>query len=814
MPRSVFRSRFTGNRPDAEAESGPEAAVDTSGFDSQVQAEEPAPEPSEDMMTDPDLHEPHAATPAPAEGRPRAPLWIAGVLSLLWLSAAAAGIYVFYQAQGATKPSLIELAVFAAGATAPLSIIWIVAFAFLLRTQTPGARIHLREALLAERRLRRAAERLNGSVSAFDGALAVVENRADALSAGIDRQITNLVGTVGQINGSAEAAERRLSSTVAMVSNAGESLFAAAARVADVAEEAGQKVSSLPAVLDPLAGRIDGLAEKLQNSGSVSHDLAESLSRAINQLVLRQRDLNASLSVTDKTAADILARIEAANANLGDQAEALDKRAQSLVQQIGDSSAHISATADELVERITGVSGASQEAMRQQVEALGATLDGLRARLAAATNEAMTDLARQADQAGLDLSSLMERFAAQRQATANEIGRLQEAWRSVEAQIAAGLTNQEQGISDIQQRLRSLTDEARALPQSIADGMTAADQMQTALADTQREAARLTQSLAATIEQANEARATVTAAAEQSNAMAGGIQSFSDGAAHLGETLNSAMATLDRQRNELEELHDVLTRTLAELAPALAAARDATQATALQSSAHLVDTLARVRSMTAQAGEALKDAADEIIQTAQSTLRRMNVESIRDELVTPLRETITEVESASRRGVEATRVAVGQLHNEVNRLNDLAASIEKRVAETDEYLENVAEQDLSRTASLLIESLNSSAIDIAKMLGTDVSDTDWQAYIRGDRSIFVRRAVKLADRGERTQISRLFETDNEFRDQVRRYIRDFERLIGRTMAERDGHPLSVTLLSSDLGKLYVVLAQSINRLGG
>jgi hypothetical protein len=47
---------------------------------------------------------------------------------------------------------------------------------------------------------------------------------------------------------------------------------------------------------------------------------------------------------------------------------------------------------------------------------------------------------------------------------------------------------------------------------------------------------------------------------------------------------------------------------------------------------------------------------------------------------------------------------------------------------------------------------------------------------------------------------------------VNRYIHDFESMLRNVLATRDGQLLGVTLLSSDNGKLYVALAQAIERL--
>ena len=47
---------------------------------------------------------------------------------------------------------------------------------------------------------------------------------------------------------------------------------------------------------------------------------------------------------------------------------------------------------------------------------------------------------------------------------------------------------------------------------------------------------------------------------------------------------------------------------------------------------------------------------------------------------------------------------------------------------------------------------------------------------------------------------------------VNRYIHDFEAMLRGILATRDGNAMAVTLLSSDMGKLYVALAQAIDRL--
>lgn len=175
-------------------------------------------------------------------------------------------------------------------------------------------------------------------------------------------------------------------------------------------------------------------------------------------------------------------------------------------------------------------------------------------------------------------------------------------------------------------------------------------------------------------------------------------------------------------------------------------------------------------------------------------------------------EAVGALEEAAGHAAGSSREAAAHLRDQLAKIDELAANLESRVARAREQAEEQVDNDFSRRVALITESLNSNAIDIAKALSSEVTDTAWASYLRGDRGVFTRRAVRLLETQEARSIARIYGEDGEFREQVARYIHDFEAMLRQLLSTRDGHALSVTLLSSDMGKLYVALAQAIERL--
>ncbi len=289
--------------------------------------------------------------------------------------------------------------------------------------------------------------------------------------------------------------------------------------------------------------------------------------------------------------------------------------------------------------------------------------------------------------------------------------------------------------------------------------------------------------------------------------------------AALGGQLDTARETLGATLTELEALHAAMGRQSGDQRAALAEVRAA-----------LTDANAASTALSESAQGELREAItalDEAARSAVANLQTMSADAVAGlaarlgeesgaAIDKAMRERAAEavgsLEQAASHAAGVSREAAIQLRDQLAKVNELTGNLEQRVAQARSRAEEQVDNDFARRVALITESLNSNAIDIARALDTDVTDTSWSSYLRGDRGIFTRRAVRLLNADEAKEVAQLYEANREFRDHVARYIHDFEAMLRQLLSTRDGHSVGVTMLSSDMGKLYVALAQSIERL--
>lgn len=152
------------------------------------------------------------------------------------------------------------------------------------------------------------------------------------------------------------------------------------------------------------------------------------------------------------------------------------------------------------------------------------------------------------------------------------------------------------------------------------------------------------------------------------------------------------------------------------------------------------------------------------------------------------------------------------LSSEADRVRDEASNFLSKTKEIEDRITKATKGDFLQTTNMLVDSLQTTAIDINKLLEDDIPDDVWDQYIAGDHSIFARRSVKLTSTESKEAVVEKYIEDKKFRDRTGTFMKDFESLMERSMHGDKGSAMSVTLISSTMGKLYVLLAQSLKKM--
>lgn len=539
-----------------------------------------------------------------------------------------------------------------------------------------------------------------------------------------------------------------------------ESLTSLRARLGAVRDESAALVRSLregeSGALETWKAAIAGLESDLRRA---IEEVAEIDRKAMESARARLTELSDEAGAID---ARLVERDKIFNAQLEKRLADFDARHASFVAQVTEQMASL----DEVAARHRDMQDTHTSAISERSEAVGARLAEL--------VETMTGIAGQSDQVesrmAQSLDNLSGKLAASREALAGTD-------RAVEL-----LTDNSVRLLELIQASVQHTTENLPQAMSISEAKLAeVEQRVSALRDVAGEAASKGELLSG---HAETARGGYAATLEAVAALHARISTEGE---RQTATLEALQGALDKVRSEslalAEQAHGELGKAIAELNQS---ARDAVAGIETMSASSIGSLASRIGEESAAAIEA----------------------AIRERTA----EVAGQLEQATAKAAGASRDAAVALRDQLAKVNELTGALEQRVAHARTRAEEQVDNDFSRRVALITEGLNSNAIDIARALDTEVTDTAWAAYLKGDRGIFTRRAVKLLDASEARAVAQLYESDREFRDHVSRYIHDFEAMLRQLLSTRDGHALGVTLLSSDMGKLYVALAQAIERL--
>lgn len=278
------------------------------------------------------------------------------------------------------------------------------------------------------------------------------------------------------------------------------------------------------------------------------------------------------------------------------------------------------------------------------------------------------------------------------------------------------------------------------------------------------------------------------------------------------KALQNNEATLSSHAAKQEVMTERLQSSMADTEVSLAQLLSDAERFADDTGAQMLGALHRVRETAHMVAEDARSNFARMTDDSRTTLESHGKSAVDEAFRSEMLAQLESIELASHRAVTAANSASDRLMARLTAIMEASEAVEIRTAEAEKAISSADRDSMAKQVGLLTEALKSTAIDMTKILSADISDQAWEGYLRGDRGVFARRAVKLLDNGESKEILRLYQQDKSFQASVNQFIHDFEAMLRLLMNARDGSAFSVTLLSSDIGKIYVALAQAIDRL--
>ncbi|MFM9935212.1 MAG: hypothetical protein ACKVOL_03315 [Novosphingobium sp.] len=652
--------------------------------------------------------------------------------------------------------------------------------------------------LASERQVNQVRERVDAAMALFEDAAARIAKNSrtqfDALETEADAHRQRLdqdeIAALAAIRARADTLHAELASQrTSIIATEEDTVAALGARFAAMRAESGAFSRTLST---------DEEAALRQFTDRAETQLA-ALHKAIEKLGAEHEDLigaaRARLGAFEQSAVDLARRLSEDSASLDEQ---LQRRRSSLEVTAAEQRAALAHSLGELDGAISERRSAMATAGAEAAEALARKLADLDQAVEAQRQRQLEE----ARQLGNHCDAIGERVAAFT-ATLRTSGE-QSGTTAATVDRALGALNQRlvdmrEALSGTEGQIGSLTDSAYHLLELIQAG---GEHAGTALPESLD---RAEAGLGAFEGRVDQLRASLGEAGDNGRELAGHVETArADLAAAMGEMARLQQTFVGHAAEQEARLTDV--RVM------LAAARRDSDGLSQDIDGRLSGAIAQLTQAAARAGQELHvGTAREIEALAEKLGEESNAAIVRV-LQGRGAELIARLEDAIDSAAAASRETAIQMRDQLAKVDELAGNLENRVARARERAEEAVDNDFARRTALITESLNSTSIDIAKVLSTEVSETAWASYLRGDRGIFTRRAVSLLDGGEVRVVQQHYEADEEFRGHVNRYIHDFESMLRQLLSTRDGHALGVTLLSSDMGKLYVALAQGIERL--
>lgn len=709
--------------------------------------------------------------------------WVLALLAALWLAYTAWSAGRALAATPLDSPAFAQWVAIAAGPLALLGLVW----------------------LMFGRTRRKEAEQFTRSVVAMRTEARALEDVLAALS----RQIEHNHGALGQMAGSlmglGDETATRISSVTATLGKSTQELAAQSALFDRATENARTDLGVMMTDLPTAESQALRMAEALRSAGQHSIQQAAAFQASVEALSERTATADATIHDAASRLVQHLTQVESAGA-----AAALR------VQEAGDIT---NAGIDALLVRAADSLSEIRSGIDAQAATVSALLDQAQSGLGRAGIDASHALSQRLDGAGSSLDALSARIAEQERASQRLIADLDSGLGALDDRFARLA---EQG-DERAGRLSGHVGRLRADLESLGDDTGAQDQALLALSDRTTVlrdgvtalSLAVAHELGGAFGEAEAGASRLLAAADQARPS---IEWMQGAANDTADRLIAGQQAVEASAQRLTSLLGAVDQgvigaqaRIGELNAAIASASDDATRLSHETGPALIAALAQVREAGAHAAERARAAIAAIIPESASQLGEATRAALEKAVREAVEERLAEVDRVATHAVATAREASDRLTQQMLSIGQSAVALEAHLEQSREAQRKDDGEDFAKRVSLLMDSMHSAAIDVQKILSDDVDEKAWGAYLKGNRGVFTRRAVKLIGGTETRAIAAHYDSDPEFQQSVNRYVHDFEAMLRRVLAERDGGMMAVTLMSADMGKLYAALAQGIER---
>ncbi|MBY0520907.1 MAG: hypothetical protein K2P79_10840 [Sphingomonas sp.] len=645
------------------------------------------------------------------------------------------------------------------------------------------------------------ARAMRGEAAALEQTMAVIANRIEENRRALGEQTAALLA-VGDT-----AADRLVAISNGMaqeIKTAGAQTTRLTAAIATAQHNLEVMLASLPKA----HADANDMARTIEQTGLAASGHAASLDAQLTALSERGREAD---GVATGAAAKLAAHIQRMEAT----SETAGARLESVTESMSDA-------VDALLGRTAGAVDEARKGITAQGEAMLAMLEANQAALGRASRDSAEAMAERISAIEAVIDRIAARLTTQRGASDEIVATLDNGLSKLEHRITEFHDRELERSHSLKSSIDALSGSAESMTRSLGAGgdlaarvIETAETLLTSLDAATREIDEtLPEALARLDARISESRRAMASAKPELLTLVTAAEQTHDAVEAIAQLVSGQRAIVDRLSLLIADTLNVSRTRADELGATLDEAFNRTHDFTEQAAPRLLEAMIRVRDTATTAAERARETLASVIPEAAHSLELASAQAMQRAVGASVERQVVAIADAADGAVEAATRASERLTRQMMLIAESAAMVENRIEDARAERDKADSDSFARRAALLIESLNSASIDLSKSLSDEVSDASWASYLKGDRGVFTRRAVRLLDTGDAREVARLYEDDGAFREQVNRYIHDFEAMLRAVLTQRDGASLGVTLLSADMGKLYVALAQAIERLRG